>query len=102
MRDIRHLVATIGSYGYEDNINGLNALKEILTYICSSDEAFDEVVKEVDKRIDFIKLYNAPGFKHCQKCHGHGCGYDGRGDPWTCYNCKPELKNFWKDDEELL
>lgn len=90
MSSIRDSVAIIAGDG---DINGyaiarLKALRDL----CSSQK---EVVKEVDYRIEYINLRNAPGKRECKECRGYGMGADGRGDPWVCSKCKPELKTFW-------
>lgn len=84
---IRDLVSMIA--GYDDSIPRLGALALLL------EQNSEAVEKEINLRMEFISLWNAPGKKACKHCHGYGKGLDGRGDPWTCYDCKPQLKNFW-------
>lgn len=89
MSKVRDLVAIIAGDSdiNEYAITRLNALKNLVDS--------KEIIKEVNYRIEYINLRNAKGKKNCSECRGYGMGADGRGDPWTCYKCKPELKTFW-------
>lgn len=89
MNKVRDLVWYIA--GHDDNIDRLEAVKDLLI------EDHGRILQEIEMRIRFINRCNEKGDPNCKYCHGYGFGADGRGDPWTCTDCKPDLKTFWDD-----
>ena len=67
---------------------------EVVRKLMSEDK--EEVLHQVDLMLRYFERYNAKGSPNCKHCKGQGCGRDGRGDPWTCHDCKPDLKGFFK------
>ena len=90
METIRGLVGTIA--GWFSDLQSLQALEKL---VASPDK--ETVLREIKYRIEFINLSRASGNPNCKYCRGVGHGVDGRGDPWTCYDCKPDLKTYWRD-----
>lgn len=90
----RDLVGSMTTYyGVEsENIKILEKVREIVNF---EDKA--DILKEIDKRISFIRLCNT-GKQSCKQCRGRGICSDGRGDIHICSDCHPssELDRFWR------
>lgn len=79
----------IGKDSYKA-IDKLNALLVLLRHNKRN------VVYELKTFIQYYQIYNAPGKPSCFHCNGRGYGIDGKGDSFSCDECKPELKDFWE------
>ena len=89
---VRGLIGSLMSYGgFEQvDLSTLDKLEKLL------EQNKEEVIKEIKIRRDFIKRCQEKGKTSCS-CRGVGYGIDGRGDPWYCIDCKPDLKTYWND-----